>query len=387
MSNPCHDHNVHSQYATSVNAAQPTKIMHGPLTSVHLQDTNRNVNPYNFSVHSDTRASHRRASISSSYTHVDRASADEHPLVTATFRPPPDIPGPSFALRAASRDISPRSPVAAVPRIHESPSHWPATSAHPIMVLVPVLVESPPTPTTHLPHLDQLTIKDQVFNDAPLPFSGSAFDPDVPQYTFPPPPRIPVLALRTAGNPPPWRSSNTTAPSSSRASHSEENEEPISHMRSTLRNDSPQPLPEQKAQITVKVEEDEIEGMPAAHLWTVEDEDSDYIPEDESSDEEELLELPADSGSVPASEEVAIDHDAHSAQRQPSSAARTRRRPRCEPCGRSFNRALDLQRHLASVKVHNPDPQYPCPEDDCDKALTRYDALKRHLRDVHGITD
>ncbi|KAJ6600814.1 hypothetical protein B0H10DRAFT_2083024 [Mycena sp. CBHHK59/15] len=55
--------------------------------------------------------------------------------------------------------------------------------------------------------------------------------------------------------------------------------------------------------------------------------------------------------------------------------------PFCLPCNKSFTRRHGLNRHLETAKAHRGDA-IKC--DKCHAALSRPDALRRHMRDVHG---
>ncbi|THH18351.1 hypothetical protein EW146_g2611 [Bondarzewia mesenterica] len=53
----------------------------------------------------------------------------------------------------------------------------------------------------------------------------------------------------------------------------------------------------------------------------------------------------------------------------------------CAQCKSSFMRHADLQRHLRTVKAHNPTYLYPCPH--CTNSFTRADDCKQHVQNRH----
>ena len=56
-------------------------------------------------------------------------------------------------------------------------------------------------------------------------------------------------------------------------------------------------------------------------------------------------------------------------------ARKIKKRPKCEWCGRAFNRPADVQRHVETIHVERT---FECP--DCHAVLSRADALQRHMR-------
>src|SRR5882762_8468175 len=60
-------------------------------------------------------------------------------------------------------------------------------------------------------------------------------------------------------------------------------------------------------------------------------------------------------------------------------ARKITKRPKCEWCGRVFNRLADVQRHVGTIHVEKT---FECP--DCHAVLSRLDALQRHVRTCKG---